>query len=131
MNRPPAKYILDTLAHRFRRGCETMGYPAAPPPALPDRHGGALRVDGAKCDAQCADCATVCPTEAITRAPGQPLALDLGRCLFCAACVEVCSAKAITQTGDHRLAARRREDLIAGAPGAEQVRLAEIGRAHV
>src|ERR1019366_6388649 len=31
---------------------------------------------------------------------------------------------AITQTGDHRLAARRREDLVLGAPGHEQVRLA-------
>lgn len=124
MNRPPAKYALDTLVHRFRRGCETMAYPAGPAPALPDRHGGALRVEGVKCQATCDDCATVCPTQAITRASGQPLALDLGRCLFCAACVEVCPAKAITQTGDHRLAVRQRADLILGAPGGEQVRLA-------
>jgi Ni,Fe-hydrogenase III small subunit len=66
----------------------------------------------------------VCPTEAITRPAGKPVALDLGRCLFCAACVEVCPQEAITQTGDHRMAARRREDLVLGEPGKEQVRLA-------
>jgi Ni,Fe-hydrogenase III small subunit len=52
------------------------------------------------------------------------MTLDLGRCLFCAACVEVCPAGAIRQTGDHRLAAHHREDLLLGAPGGEEVRLA-------
>ncbi|MBI2516873.1 MAG: 4Fe-4S dicluster domain-containing protein [Opitutae bacterium] len=117
-------FVFDTLTHRLKRGCETMAYPKGPPPALPDRHGGALRVDGAKCAEGCTACVSVCPTEAITRVPGRPVALDLGRCIFCAACVETCPTQAITQTGDHRMAARRREDLVLGASGAEQVRLA-------
>jgi Ni,Fe-hydrogenase III small subunit len=66
----------------------------------------------------------VCPTGAINRDPGKPVALDLGRCIFCAACVEVCPQNAITQTGDHRMAVRSREDLVLGSPGHEQVRLA-------
>jgi Ni,Fe-hydrogenase III small subunit/formate hydrogenlyase subunit 6/NADH:ubiquinone oxidoreductase subunit I len=117
-------FVADTIAHRLKRGCETMAYPKGPAPALPDRHGGALKVDASKCTDGCSACIPVCPTEAIARPPGKPMALDLGRCIFCAACVEVCPPKAITQTGDHRMAVRRREDLILGEPGHEQVRLA-------
>ena len=117
-------FIVDTIAHRLKRGCETMAYPKGASPALPDRHGGALQVDSAKCADGCNACVPVCPTEAITRPAGRPVALDLGRCIFCAACVEVCPQGAITQTGDHRMAARSREDLMLGQPGHEQVRLA-------
>lgn len=114
----------ETILHRLRHGCQTMAYPDGPAPALPDRHGGALRVEATKCAEGCDACLPVCPTQAITRPPGNPAALDLGRCIFCAACIEACPARAITQTGDHRMAARRREDLVLGKPGEEQVRLA-------
>jgi Ni,Fe-hydrogenase III small subunit/formate hydrogenlyase subunit 6/NADH:ubiquinone oxidoreductase subunit I len=117
-------FIHNTILHRLNRGCQTMAYPKGPPPPLPDRHGGALKVDAAKCADGCADCVPVCPTQAITRAPGKPVSLDLGRCVFCAACVEICPQHAISQTGDHRMAVRRREDLLLGAPGQEQLRLA-------
>ena len=117
-------FITDTLLHRLKRGCETMAYPKGPAPVLPERHGGALQVDSGKCADACAACVPVCPTEAITRAAGYAVALDLGRCVFCAACVEACRRNAITQTGDHRMAARHREDLLLGGPGHEQVRLA-------
>jgi Ni,Fe-hydrogenase III small subunit/ferredoxin len=117
-------FILDTLTHRLKRGCETMAYPKGPAPALPDRHGGALRVDESKCIAGCQECAAVCPTEAITGLPDQRIALDLGRCIFCTACIDACPPGAITLTGDHRMATRRREDLILGGEGNEQVRLA-------
>ena len=116
-------FILDTLRHRLKHGCETMAYPHGPAPALPDRHGGALRVDATKCAEGCEKCVPVCPTAAITRAPGQAIALDLGRCIFCKACLEVCPPGAITETNDHRMATRRREDLVLGAPGQEEVRL--------
>jgi len=115
---------LHVLAHRLQHGCRTMLYPDGPPPALPDRHGGALRVDASRCADGCSACVSACPTEAIVRPQGRPVALDLGRCIFCAACVEACPTGAVTQTGDHRLAARRREDLVLGEPGAEEVRLA-------
>jgi len=117
-------FVIDTLAHRLKRGCETMAFPTGTPPALPDRHGGALRVDAAKCAADCSACEPVCPTQAIVREPGKSVALDLGKCIFCAACVGVCPPKAITQTNNHRMAVRRREDLILGESGAEEVRLA-------
>lgn len=117
-------FVLDTLTNRLKRGCETMAYPAGAPPALPDRHGGALRVDAAKCAAGCNVCVPVCPTQAIARPAGSPVALDLGKCIFCAECVAACPSGAITQTGDHRMAVRRREDLVLGDTGREELRLA-------
>jgi Ni,Fe-hydrogenase III small subunit/Pyruvate/2-oxoacid:ferredoxin oxidoreductase delta subunit len=118
-------FAFDTLLHRIQRGCQTMAYPDGPPPALPDRHGGALRVDAAKCADGCDACGPVCPTRAIAREPGQAVSLDLGKCIFCAACLEVCPAKAITQTNDHRMAASRRADFLLGKAGEEQGRLAQ------
>ena len=117
-------FVLDTLTHRLKRGRATMAYPQGPAPALPDRHGGALRVDAAKCPDGCAACVEVCPTEAISPRAPRGIALDLGCCLFCSECVSACPHGVITPTHDHRLAVRRREDLVLGAPGQEEVRLA-------
>jgi Ni,Fe-hydrogenase III small subunit/formate hydrogenlyase subunit 6/NADH:ubiquinone oxidoreductase subunit I len=114
----------DAITHRLKHGCQTMAYPDGPAPTLPDRHGGALRVDAAKCDTNCDACIPICPTQAIARSAETPITLDLGRCIFCSACVEVCPAKAITQTKDHRMAVRRRDDLQLGKPGEEELRLA-------
>ncbi len=114
----------ESILNRLRHGCQTMAYPDGSPPALPDRHGGALRVDATKCNEDCRACVPVCPTQAIARTSGSPVALDLGRCVFCAACVEACPTQAITQTRDHRMAVRRREDLVLGRTGEEELRLA-------
>src|SRR5512142_1547223 len=101
-----------------------MAWPDGPAPALPERHGGALRVEAALCAEGCRACVEVCPTQAITRRDGEAVSLDLGRCVFCAACVETCPTGAIQQTGDHRMAVRRREDLVLGEPGHEELRRA-------
>jgi Ni,Fe-hydrogenase III small subunit/formate hydrogenlyase subunit 6/NADH:ubiquinone oxidoreductase subunit I len=117
-------FVLDTITHRLKRGCETMVYPKGPAPALPDRHGGTLRVDAAKCADGCSACLPVCPTEAIARTTGKAVALDLGRCIFCAECIKACPVGAITQTNDHRMAVRTRADLVLGDTGREELRLA-------
>src|SRR5258708_5928200 len=117
-------FAIDAIVHRLRSGRQTMAYPDAAAPALPERHGGALRVDSSKCQENCHECVAICPTQAIAQPGGKGILLDLGRCLFCADCVRVCPTGVITQTGDHRMAVRRREDLVLGAPGKEEIRLA-------
>lgn len=112
------------ITHRLRHGCQTMSFPTGQVPALPDRHGGTLRIEPTKCAEGCTACLPVCPTLAITRPPGNSVALDLGKCIFCAACVKGCPTQAITQTNDHRMAVRRREDLQLGTIGEEELRLA-------
>ena len=118
-------FVLDAITQRLRRGCQTTDYPDGPAPKLPDRHGGALAVDPALCPDGCDLCAAVCPTRAIVRPAGQPVALDLGRCIFCSECVEVCPAGAVRPTGDYRMAVRRREDLALGGEARAELRLAE------
>ena len=117
-------FILDTLTHRLKRGCETMAYPKGPAPKLPDRHGGALKVEPSLCPDGCAACIPVCPTEAVSRPSAMPVSLDLGRCIFCSACVDICPTRAIAHTGDHRLAASHRDDLVLGGTTRKELRLA-------
>jgi len=105
--------MLKALLARARQGHRTMAYPAGDPPPLPELFRGAPALDPSRCPEGCRACADVCPTDAIPREG--PLALDLGRCLFCVECLTACPEGAISFTGDHRLAARQREDLVVSA----------------
>ena len=100
--------MIHVLRERLAGGCRTSGYPDAPV-ALPERYRGRPHLDPARCVDGCTACAAACPTAAIGT---DPLTLDMGACLFCPVCTEVCPEGAIALTGDHRLAARAREDLV-------------------
>lgn len=102
--------MIHAILARWQQGHRTMRYPDGPPPALPDRFRGAPKVLAGECPADCRACAEVCPTNAIETSPR--VRLDVGKCLFCSACVEGCPQKLIEYTGDHRLAVRKREDLV-------------------
>ncbi len=102
--------MLRALLARFHQGHRTMAYPSGDPPLPPERFRGLPRLDAAKCQEGCQECGEVCPTDAISK--NGVFRIDLGRCLFCTECVTACSQGAIAFTCDHRLAARRREDLI-------------------
>jgi Ni,Fe-hydrogenase III small subunit/Pyruvate/2-oxoacid:ferredoxin oxidoreductase delta subunit len=87
-------------------------------PLRGDGHGqvgvlGMPRVDAARCDAGCHDCAEACPTRAIEFSPGQARigALDYGRCIGCQLCVEACPTGALSSSGDWAFGVREREDL--------------------
>ena len=113
--------MLKILRARLQQGHRTIRYPVGPAPAVPDRLRGAPVLDVGKCVDGCRACADACPTGAFSHEGG--LSIDLGRCLFCAHCANACPAGALAFTPEHRLAARRREDLVI-RPGQPSVRLA-------
>jgi Ni,Fe-hydrogenase III small subunit/NAD-dependent dihydropyrimidine dehydrogenase PreA subunit len=102
--------MLKALRARAHQGRRTISYPDGAP-ALPDRFRGLPRLDAARCEPDCARCIDACPTGALVERDGH-LDLDLGRCLFCTDCVEACPEGAIAYGGEHRVAARTREDLV-------------------
>ena len=112
--------MLKALLARLHQGHRTLPYPASVPP-LPDRFRGLPVLDASKCPDGCRACAEACPTGAVT-ADGGRLQLDLGRCLFCTDCVEACPEGAIAYTGEYRLAARTRDDLVLTGEGLKRAR---------
>lgn len=104
--------MLQTILSRLKQGYRTMSYPDAPA-VLPDRLRGRPDLFPERCTAQtsCERCREICPTGAIL-GTGKDLTIDLGRCVFCGECERVCPKQAVVFTGDHRLAVRRRDDLL-------------------
>jgi Ni,Fe-hydrogenase III small subunit/formate hydrogenlyase subunit 6/NADH:ubiquinone oxidoreductase subunit I len=102
--------MLQVSLARLKQGKRTIAYPASLP-TLPERFRGLPVIDAARCPDGCRACADACPTEAISVEEGK-FKLDLARCLFCTDCVEACPEQALRYSQDHRLAVRRREDLI-------------------
>jgi Ni,Fe-hydrogenase III small subunit/formate hydrogenlyase subunit 6/NADH:ubiquinone oxidoreductase subunit I len=104
--------MLRIFRERLRQKYRTIRFPRGAPPELPERFRGLPRLDPSRCVDGCTACIESCPTGALSRGRGTPLAIDLGKCLFCGDCAAACPTGAITFTRDYRLAARRREDLV-------------------
>ena len=100
--------MIKAILTRFRQGHRTMVYPDAPQP-LPPRFRGLPVLDASRCGEGCRACADACPYGAIS--VSGPLALDMGKCLFCADCAAMCPHDAITFLADARLSSRSREGL--------------------
>ncbi len=114
--------MLRIFRERLRQGHRTMGFPRGEPPVLPARFRGLPIIDQSKCKDRCTACMEACPTGALARASDRTLQIDLGKCLFCGDCTAACPKGAITFSGDYRLAARNRKDLVIGV---KRLRLAE------
>lgn len=102
--------MLKALLERMRQGHRTLPMPAVGP-VLPPSFRGRPVIEGSRCADGCRACAERCPTGAI-ETEGR-LAIDLGRCLFCNECAMACPEGAIRFGPDYRMAAGRREDLLA------------------
>jgi Ni,Fe-hydrogenase III small subunit/formate hydrogenlyase subunit 6/NADH:ubiquinone oxidoreductase subunit I len=105
--------MLKTILARLQQGYRTMPIGPDTHPPLPDRFRGRPTIDRAKCPAHCRLCEEACPTRAIVLTDAAPSPqVDLGRCLFCTDCSVACPHGALTHGADHRLSARKREDLV-------------------
>lgn len=82
---------------------------------------GMPRFNAESCAPHCQECASVCPTSAITiqteTGDTQKLAVDFGRCIACQLCVEACPTGAISSSSDWAFGVRDRSDLILGING--------------
>ncbi len=95
---------------RLQQGYRTMKWPDGPAPEMPLHFTGRPVLDKERCNG-CGDCATICPTGAITCADGK-ISLDTGLCIFCGKCQKACPKDAIIFGSDFRLAAAERKDLV-------------------
>jgi Ni,Fe-hydrogenase III small subunit/NAD-dependent dihydropyrimidine dehydrogenase PreA subunit len=116
--------MFKTLLARARQGYRTAPYPV-PDPGLPALFRGRPVLDPAKCVDGCAACVEVCPTDALRVSEAGP-ELDLGRCIFCGDCVAACAEGAITLSRDWRVAASKREGLL--ATGDRPLQIDALGR---
>ncbi len=107
----------EVIKNRWKQGYRTIPFPK--PVEMPERFRGRPLFHPEKCVEGCKKCREVCPTEAIGL---EPLALDLGKCLFCQECVLACPEGALTYSQDYRMSVRRRGDLYLGG---EELKLAQ------
>lgn len=111
--------MLDVLWARLQQKHRTMEYPDGPAPVLPERFRGKPVIHSERCMADCRQCIELCPTGTISKT--ESVSIDLGGCLFCGECANICPNQAVRFTGDYKMAAFRRQDLIVGAAAPQSV----------
>jgi Ni,Fe-hydrogenase III small subunit/ferredoxin len=79
------------------------------------------------CADGCTACRDICPTRAISL---DPVAIDLGRCVFCDDCTTVCPPQKIVFTPDPRLGASATADLVVREGEATVLRARAVAAFH-
>ena len=74
---------------------------------LSELHTGKPVIANKPCKTNCSSCMEICPTAAIS---GQPLAIDMGSCVFCRECI-ACPENIISFTNEYRIASNDPEML--------------------
>ncbi len=98
--------MFKSIAVRLAQGSQTIKDPRQ---ANPVGFRGRPRLTDAPCPTGCTACSQACPAAAIVH---EPLRIDLGRCMQCGDCVPACPAGVLEISGDFRLAAAARDDLV-------------------
>lgn len=113
--------LFDSLRVRASQGTQ---YIADVRTAIPVGFKGRPKISARACETNCTACRDACPTKAISL---DPVAIDLGRCVFCDVCVEVCPEKKIEFTAEPKMGATSLADLViqAGVEKAVRIRASE------
>lgn len=105
----------------LERGKATTQWPRRPSDSGQQGVLGMPRFNTGNCEPRCQECASVCPTSAITvrsdDAGPQKLAVDFGRCIACQLCVETCPTGVVSSSSDWAFGVRHRSDVILNGSG--------------
>ena len=99
--------MFDLLKLRKRHGYQAIPDIRTASPV--STHTGFPVLDASKCKEGCIPCKDICPTGAIRV---DPLAIDLGKCIFCGECERVCKGGAIKFSNEYKIGSTERESLI-------------------
>jgi Ni,Fe-hydrogenase III small subunit/ferredoxin len=124
--------VFKSIRVRVSQGSQTIPDPRA---AQPVGFRGKPVIAAGACAPGCQACVDVCPTQAITLAPGapaDPVQIDLGRCVLCGDCAPVCPSAKLGFNNDFKLATTRRAGLLLSAtrPAPDPVQVSAALRAR-
>ncbi|MBK8766586.1 MAG: 4Fe-4S binding protein [Burkholderiaceae bacterium] len=113
--------MFKSIAVRYSQGSQTIKDPRQ---ASPKGFRGRPQIADADCAPGCSACLQSCSVRAIEI---DPLRIDLGRCIQCADCVPACPAGVLDISGQYKLAAADRADLVISRsrPELEPVRVSQ------
>lgn len=100
--------MLKIIKNRIEQGCKTSKYPKEPI-QLYKRYRGLPKINGECSGDVVAECARICPQDAILVDVRR---IDLGKCTFCGRCEQVAEGAFVTFSQDFGMGCAARQDLV-------------------